>query len=178
MVHRLLGDSTRRDRSVGPRVLVVIDGAAAARRTVSYLVAMLGRPHGLRLSIVHLQPRNRDVTRTVAGQAARALGVALNGRRRRPATTDTQRAARRAFSGAHAVLRGARLATQALETQFFGLAEQPGLAERILELANANRCATVVVGGHSLARTRTASGRTLATDLVISAGDLAVWVVA
>src|SRR5215472_17424255 len=118
MVRRPRGD-IRRARSGGPRVLMIIDGSAAARRTVRYLVTRLGRPPGLRMCIVHLQPQRRNETPIEVGQAARVSAVARNGAARRPAATDTRRAARRAFSGAHAALRGARLPSRVLDTQFF-----------------------------------------------------------
>ncbi len=136
----------------GTGILIVVDGLAATRRLISYVVQMLGRRRAVRFCMVHLSS---------------PAGIA-----------ESNRSARRAFASARTALRRAGVAARALDTQFFGPAGHHQTAARLLELANANRCCTVVIERPGVGAHDSATPPALVASLLRDATAVTIWLVA
>jgi nucleotide-binding universal stress UspA family protein len=78
---------------------------------------------------------------------------------------------------ATATLRDAGVSARALDVLLSEGVEGWGAAERILELARARRCDTVVVGRESMSWFRDLMGGNLAAELVRRGKGYTIWVV-
>jgi nucleotide-binding universal stress UspA family protein len=162
------------------RLLVVLDESPASRRTVVYLGKMVGRRRGLRLCLVRVLPPlpSRLVERGGSENPRRER------RRHAPLTARQQRwlqvakrTAQQTFARAKAALRKAGVPAKALDVQFFGALDGSSPADRILELARASHCQTVVVGRASGSWLRDLLRGDLASDLVRRGEGFTIWVV-
>lgn len=131
-------------------VLIVVDGPAAVRRLIAYVIRMVGRRRAVRFCVVHLTPR---ASITVRGTAARA------------------------FDHTRAALRRAGIAALALDTQFLGPSDQHRPAERLLELARANCCDTVVVERPEIWPDHARAHAVLVDNLLRAGTGVTVWLV-
>lgn len=162
------------------RLLVVLDESVASRRTVAYMARMVGRRRGLRLCLAHVLPPLPPGLLEAAGSEdpkyARRQHPQLKVRQKRWLVA-AQRTAQQTFASAKAALRKAGVPAKALDTQFFGALDGRSAADRILELARASRCRTVVVGRESLSWFRELVRDDLAGELVRRGEGFTVWVV-
>lgn len=161
------------------RLLLVVDESQASKRAVTYVAKIVGRQRDLRICLVHIVPR----------LPPRSLECrdADNPHARRPHArpTDTpqrwlagaQKAAQRALGTATATLRDAGVSARVLDVQLSEGVEGLGAAERILELARARRCDTVVVGRESVSWFRELMGGNLAAELVRRGKGYTIWVI-
>jgi nucleotide-binding universal stress UspA family protein len=162
------------------RLLVVLDESAASRRTVAYLGKMVGRHRDLQLCLAHVLPPLPPGLLESAGdedpQPGRRQQARLKTRQQRWLLA-AKRTAQQTFARAQAALRKVGVPARALDVQFFGALDGRSAADRILALARASRCRTVVVGRESLSWFRELLRGDLAGELVRRADGFTIWVV-
>ena len=161
------------------RLLLVVDEWQASKRAVTYVAKIVGRQRNLRICLVHIVPRLPP--RSLEFQGAE------NPHARRPHArpkdnqqrwlAGAKKAAQRALSMATAALRDAGVSGRALDVLLSEGVEGSNTAERILELARACRCETVVVGRESMSWFRDLMGGNLAAELVRRGKGYTIWVV-
>jgi nucleotide-binding universal stress UspA family protein len=162
------------------RLLVVLDESTASRRTVAYVARLVGRQRGFQLCLAHvLPPLPSRLLESGGGEGA-------DQRRREPARLKARqqrwrlavkRSAQQTFARAKAALRKAGVPAKALDVQFFGAIDGRTAADRILDVARASRCRTVVVGRESLSSFRELLRGDLPGELVRRGQGFSVWVV-
>ena len=160
-------------------LLVVVDESQASKRAVTYVAKIVSRQRDLRICLVHILPRLPPrwlEFRGAENPQERRLHARLKDNQQRW-LAGAKKTARRALGMATATLREAGVSARALDVQFSEGVEELGAAERILELARARRCDTVVVGRESLSWFRELMGGNLAAELVRRGKGYTIWVV-
>lgn len=161
-------------------LLLVVDETHASQRAVAYVAGIVGRQRGLRICLVHIVPRLPPKTLDSRGAHdwRERKPRARPKDKQQPWLADAKKAAQRALGMATAALRAAGVAPSTLDLQVSERVEGLGAAERILELAQARRCDTVVVGRDSMSWFRDLMRGTLAAELVRRGERYTIWVVA
>lgn len=160
------------------RLLVVVDESQASKRAVTYVATIVGGQRDLRICLVHILPRPSPRPREFRG--AEDPHERLHARpkdNQQRWLAGAKKAAQRALSMATATLRDAGVSARALDVLLSEGVEGPGAAERILELARARRCDTVVVGRESMSWFRDLMSGDLAAELVRRGKGYTIWVV-
>jgi nucleotide-binding universal stress UspA family protein len=162
------------------RLLVVLDESTASRRAVDYVAKLVGHQHGLQLCLAHLlpplQPGLPGSSSDEDAQQGQRQHARFKARQQRWRSA-AKRSAQRAFARAKAALRKAGVPAKALDVQFFGAVDGDHAADRILDVARASRCHTVVVGRGSLSWFREFLRRDLPAELVRRGEGFTIWVV-
>ena len=156
------------------RLLVVLDEFTASRRTVAYLAKIVGRRRGLQQCLVHVLPRLPPALLESGGSEDQDAQL---GARQQRWLVAGKRTAQQTFARAKVALRKASVPAHALDVQFFGALDGRSAADRILELARASRCRTVVIGRESLSWFRELVRGDLAGELVRRGEGFTIWVV-
>jgi nucleotide-binding universal stress UspA family protein len=161
------------------RLLVVLDESTASRRTVAYVGRLVGR-RGFQLCLAHvLPPMPSALLESDGGEGARPgqrEHAQLKVRQQRW-RLGVRRSAQQTFARAKTALRKAGVPAKALDVQFFGAVDGRNAADRILDVARASRCRTVVVGRESLSWVREFPRRDLPGELVRRGEGFSIWVV-
>ncbi len=134
---------------------MVVDESPASKRAVRYLAKIIGKQRNLRICLAHILPRLPPRLLEFRGaenpQTERRLDARLKYRQQRW-KAGAKKKAQRALRIATATLRRGGVSAGALDIQFSEGVEGPGAAERILELARARRCDTVIVGRETVSQ--------------------------
>lgn len=160
-------------------LLLVVDETQASKRAVAYVANIVSRQRDLRICLVHIVPRLPPRSLEFRGAQdphERRLHARHTDKQRRW-RDGAKKAAQRALGMATTTLRDAGVSPRALDVQFSEGVEGVGAAERILELAQARRCDTVVVGRESMSWFRELMSGNLAAELVRRGEGYTIWVV-
>ena len=159
---------------------MVVDESPASKRAVTYVAKIVGRQRNLRICLAHMLPRlpSRSIEfRGVANsQTEQRLDARLEHHQQRWRAGATKKA-QRALGMATATLRRGGVPAKALDIRSSEAVEGLGAAERVLELARARRCDTVVVGRESVSWFRELMRDNLAEELVRRGKGYTIWVV-
>jgi len=162
------------------RLLVVLDKSTASRRTVAYVGRLVARQRGFQLCLAHVvPPLPMHLPEAGGGDEAppgRRKPVRPTAREQRWRLA-ARRAAQQTFARAKAALRKAGVPAKALDLQFLGAMDGRHAADRILDVARASRCRTVVVGRESLSWFREVLRGDLPAALVRRGEGFTIWVV-
>ena len=159
---------------------MVVDESPATKRAATYVAKIVGRQRNLRISLAHLLPRFPAHLLEFRGAEDPHEEVRLNRRLKRDQQqwmVGAKKKAQRALGMATATLRRGGVSAHALDIQLSEVVEGLGAAERILQLARARRCNTVVVGRGSVSWFQELMRDTLAEDLVRRGKGYTIWVV-
>ncbi len=158
------------------RVLIVVDESHASQRAVAYVGRIIGRRRGSRLCLAHvlprLSPRLHDFRSTENPSEEKRLKA-----RRQRWLAAAKKTAERTLTAARATLRRAGVPERALGIRLSEAVDHTRVGERILELAHARKCDTVVVGRESVSWYRALLGGDLSEELVRRGQGFTIWIV-
>ena len=161
-------------------LLLVIDESPASRRAVAYVGRMVGRRRGVRLCLAHLLPRLPPRLLEFRGAEnpgeETRLDARLKTRQRRWIAT-AKNTAQRTLAAAKSTLCKAGVPARALGVRLSEAVDQHRVSDRILELARASHCDTVVVGRASVSWFRALLSGDLSEELIRRGQGFTIWVV-
>jgi len=162
------------------RLLVVVDGSPAGQRAVAYVGAFFGRRKGFRICLAHLLPPLPAELLEFGGvenpteETREQAQLRAEQKRYRRAEKQKDRGV---LEAATDVVHKAGVPRSAIETRFWALPASRDPADEVLEMAQARRCKTVVVGRCTTSWIRELLGGDLAEKLVRRGERITVWVV-
>lgn len=159
---------------------MVVDESPASIRAITYVAKIVGRHRDLRICLAHilpqLPPRLLEFRGAEDPQKEQRLEARLKHKQQRW-KAGAKKEAQRALGMATATLRRWGVCAGALDIQVSEGVEGVGAAERVLELARARQCDTVVVGRESVSWFRKLVRSNLAEELVHHGQRFTIWVV-
>lgn len=161
-------------------LLLVIDGSRAARRAVAYVGRMIGRRPGFRLCLAPvlppLPPRLLEFRGAENPREEKRLDSELKHKQERWMAKPKQKAERE-LAGATTTLKEASVPHTAITTAFLQPLDGERVSDRILEMARAQHCDTIVIGREPVSWFRELIGGDLAETLVQQGHGFTIWVV-
>jgi nucleotide-binding universal stress UspA family protein len=176
------GGAATRKRMTYNRLLIVVDESSSSKHAVEYVARVLARQRGFQACLAHfltpLPPKLLELGGAEDPDKERQLDTQLKTEQQQWIAA-ARKEAQPALNWACSKLRGAGLPASSLTTQFSDpLREQNSASEEILELAQINKCRTIVVGRRSLPwLRRLTAGKDLAEKLVQQGKGVTLWIV-
>jgi nucleotide-binding universal stress UspA family protein len=165
---------------VNKRILLAVEDSEDSNRAVVYVATMVGKQPGVAIRLFHvLAPMSPELLETPGSEntaVEEKLEEDLEASQSRWLEMAEQ-AAQPVFAKAKAILSGAGVPAEVIETQICTSTSTQDRVADILEEAQASQCSTIVVGRKSFSRLKELFRHHVGDELVQRAQGFTVWVV-